>query len=106
MYCNQCGSEMKDGANFCKRCGAPADKAEEPVSERERRIVRFLYTYKKRILVFVLIGLVLCGAGVWAAVFFMGNSSAGNGKMCIRDSLCTGPENAEAVTAARLDFPH
>lgn len=79
MYCNQCGSEMKDGANFCKRCGAPADKAEEPVSERERRIVRFLYTYKKRILVFVLIGLVLCGAGVWAAVFFMGNSSAGNG---------------------------
>ena len=80
MYCNQCGSEMKEGVNFCKRCGAPADKVDEPVSERKRRIVRFLYTYRKRILLSVLIGLILCGAAVWAAVFFMGSSNTGDGK--------------------------
>ncbi|MCQ4637718.1 zinc-ribbon domain-containing protein [Anaerovorax odorimutans] len=81
MYCSQCGNEMKEGANFCKRCGAPADKAEEPVSERERHIVRFLYTHKKRIVLFVLIGLVLCGAAVWAAIFFLGgDADAGDKK--------------------------
>lgn len=71
MYCNQCGHEMKDSANFCKKCGAPADPTEE-ISERRRNCIRFLYTYKTRILICFIAVLLLCGAAVAAASMMKG----------------------------------
>lgn len=32
MYCSECGNKIKEGANFCNSCGAPAKKLE--VDER------------------------------------------------------------------------
>ncbi len=62
MYCNQCGYKMKDSANFCRRCGAPADDTQGDISETRQKIIKFLYTYKTGIL-FSLIGILLL-AGV------------------------------------------
>lgn len=63
MYCNQCGHEMKDTANFCKKCGAPVDPTKD-ISERRRKCVRFLYTNKTRILICFIAVLLLCGATI------------------------------------------
>ena len=30
MFCNKCGSELPDGAKFCKKCGAPVKAAQDP----------------------------------------------------------------------------
>ena len=73
MYCNQCGHEMKDTANFCKKCGAPVDPTEE-ISERKRKCVRFLYLYKTRILICLIAALLLCGAAIGALALTRGMS--------------------------------
>lgn len=65
MYCNQCGYEMKDTANFCKNCGAPVDPTKD-ISEIHRKVVRFLYLNKVRILICFIALLFLCGAAVAA----------------------------------------
>lgn len=74
MYCSKCGREMKEGVNFCKWCGEAADRTEGEVSEGTRRLVRFFYTYKTRILLIVLAVLVLCAAGVGAWFYFLNGS--------------------------------
>lgn len=69
MYCNQCGYKMKDTANFCKKCGAPVDPTDDNLSEGKRKAIRFLYTYKNRILLIFIGVLLLCGVGIGAFVF-------------------------------------
>ncbi len=85
MYCNQCGYEMKDSANFCKKCGAPVDDTDGDLSEGKRRVIRFLYTYKSRILLCVIGALLLCGMVIGAAVLLrnMGTEHKGEKKAVI-----------------------
>ena len=47
MRCNKCGNQLRDGATFCNRCGAPvgenktagSDAAEQSVSGKRRVIM-------------------------------------------------------------------
>lgn len=75
MYCNQCGYEMKEGANFCKKCGAPMDDTDGGIFDKLSRITKFIYTYKKRILLIFITVLVLCGAVIGAISVIGGMNS-------------------------------
>lgn len=68
MYCNQCGHKIKDTANFCKKCGSPVDPTADNMSERKRKVVRFFYIYRNRILLVFIAVLLACGAGIGAFV--------------------------------------
>ena len=35
MYCNNCGSEIADGAKFCSNCGTPVTMQTRPAPEPE-----------------------------------------------------------------------
>lgn len=67
MYCNQCGHKIKDTANFCKWCGEPIDATEE-TSERKRKLVRFFYLHKNKMLLIFIAVLLACGIGTAAFV--------------------------------------
>ena len=73
MYCNQCGSQMKDTANFCKKCGSPMDPTNGEISERKRQMVKFFYTQKQKLAICTVAALLLCGLGAYALFWLRDN---------------------------------
>lgn len=69
MFCNQCGAQLKDGAQFCPKCGAPVGK---PVAGVAAAVAsQPLNAPKKRRRAPVVVAGLLCVAVAGAAVFLV-----------------------------------
>lgn len=56
MFCSKCGSENKDGSNFCIKCGAPIEHMEENILKNEEPgIVDVSISWKVVVVVVVVI---------------------------------------------------
>lgn len=64
MYCNQCGCELKDTAKFCKKCGVAVGQELPETSETKRKLIKFLYTNRYKLIAGVLIVILLAVAAV------------------------------------------
>ena len=67
MFCNQCGAQLKDGARFCPKCGAPVGKPAAGVAVPPQP----MNAPKKRRRAPVVVAGLLCVAVAGAAVFLV-----------------------------------
>jgi len=67
MFCEKCGTQMREGARFCPACGLTAGSLTPPTDEYSYETVQKLYPMKAAIPIFI-IWLVFTGIGVLAAM--------------------------------------
>lgn len=75
MYCNQCGSDIKDTAKFCKKCGTMVEDEIRETPDWERAAVKFFYTKRKQILIGLIILLIAASAAVVGVTLWQNNKA-------------------------------
>lgn len=90
MFCRQCGAEIRDGSQFCPKCGAQLARDE---AKRGKSAVK-IATAKKPPL--KLIGLLVAGIAVVALIVFVAVPLAG--KLLGKGDTSTSPEHSEALS--------
>ncbi|MBQ7340023.1 MAG: TM2 domain-containing protein [Clostridia bacterium] len=83
MFCEKCGQEIAEGAEFCSNCGA-AVKKEEVKEQPQQKEKKGLNGQDKTIM--ILMGILLGGLGIHN--FMMGESKKGVVKILL--SICFG----------------
>ena len=66
MRCNKCGNQLRDGATYCNRCGAPVEDIKPAVSDVAEKSV----SGKRRVIVIVSV-IAVVTAAIALAVFLM-----------------------------------
>ena len=99
MYCGQCGSFVKDGAQFCPCCGAIMDMPElDDAGEYTGRSVRKAQVKKRRKWPWVLAVLLIILLAVGAAVYWFWFRQAAE-----EDSFVSGQDSYTALISAYLE---
>ena len=115
MFCVKCGQELKPGAKFCTKCGAPVSKAqmnaENPVeiNRSEPKQMHTKASKQKKTLVglIVILALLLVLGGGLAVYYFAGNTEIGEDlerMEDVRDDNETGQEPKEPSEEENVDM--
>lgn len=109
MYCKKCGQKLNEGAVFCGNCGAPVTAQSRPdmtvsiqgnvvssngsmESRKDKKAEKFILP------VIIIVVVALIGAGVWFAVYILGEDRADEIRSRKEDEIgIEAPEREEDV---------
>lgn len=88
MYCNKCGTTLKDGSRFCSKCGA---QIQPPTNQPPGPMPQYESSSGNRGAFFLLIGIILNIVGIIMIVY--GNYKANDWLSQLESVLTTGYYN-------------
>lgn len=77
MFCEKCGSQLKDDARFCSSCGKPI-KEEKEVNSHQKEVSPVMSKKKTKGTGLIVFGVLLAIGGLIGAIYSINNISAMN----------------------------
>ena len=81
-YCDNCGAELSEGAEFCDECGAKVEEWQQEIQNAE---LQYKHKKKSKIpVIIIILLLVICIVGVVG--YFLYNSYSSKPKQTVKDA--------------------